>query len=163
MAVPVRVTVNGQPYAVTAEPWRSLADLLRRELGLTGTKVGCELGVCGSCTVLADGDPVRACLVLAAQADGLEVETVESLAGDGGLSKLQQAFSDKHGLQCGFCTPGFLMLATALLRKEPAPSRERIREYVSANLCRCTGYAGIIDAVQSAAGQSAAGPKEERR
>lgn len=152
--VPTRLTVNGQPHALELEPRRSLADVLRRELGLTGTQVGCESGACGSCTVLVDGDPVRACLVLAVQAEGAEVETVESLSADGKLNHLQQAFSEKSALQCGFCTPGFLMLGTALLRQESNPSRQRVRECVSANLCRCTGYAGIIEAIESAAGPS---------
>jgi len=148
--VGVEVTVNGRPRALTVEPWRSLADVLRRDIGLTGTKVGCELGACGTCTVLVGGEPVRACLMLAAQANGAAVETVESLAADGELGPLQQSFRDHHALQCGFCTPGFLMLATALLRDEPSAGRERICECLSANLCRCTGYAGIIDAVEAA-------------
>ena len=148
--IAVEITVNGQPRALAVEPRRSLADVLRRECAATGTQVGCDQGVCGSCTVLVDGEPVRSCLVLAVQADGAEVETVESLAADGKLSPLQEAFRDRHALQCGFCTPGFLMLGTALLRSEPAPSRDRIRECVSANLCRCTGYAPIIDAIEAA-------------
>lgn len=149
--VRVRLTVNGQPHALDAEAWLSLAGLLRGDIGLAGTKVGCELGTCGTCTVLVDGEPVRACLMLAAQADGTVVQTVESLAADGALSRLQREFSDAHALQCGFCTPGFLMLATGLLRAEPSPSRERVREYLSANVCRCTGYGPIIDAVAAAA------------
>jgi carbon-monoxide dehydrogenase small subunit len=150
----VKITVNGQAQALTVQPWRSLADVLRGEFGSAGTRLGCELGVCGTCTVLLDGDPVRACLMLAVQADGCAVETVESLAQDGKLNALQQSFQDKYALQCGFCTPGFLMLATALLRAEPAPSRQRITECVSANLCRCTGYTAIVDAVESAASTS---------
>jgi xanthine dehydrogenase iron-sulfur cluster and FAD-binding subunit A len=147
-AVPVELTVNGQLFALPElEPCRSLADVLRRDLGLVGCRLGCEMGVCGSCTVLLDGEPVRSCVMLGVQAGGAEIETVESLAENGQLGELQRAFSEKHALQCGFCTPGFLMLATALLRDEPSPTRERIREYLSANLCRCTGYAGIIDAV----------------
>ncbi|MBI1759669.1 MAG: (2Fe-2S)-binding protein [Actinobacteria bacterium] len=150
-SVPVALTVNGRQYSLTVEPWRSLVDVLRGELGLVGTKTGCELGVCGTCTVLVGGDPIRACVMLACQADGMVIETVESLAAEGALGALQEAFRNSHAVQCGFCTPGFLMLATALLRSEPAPSRQRIREYLSANLCRCTGYAGIIDAVEAAA------------
>ena len=148
--IETELNVNGQSRVTDVEPWRSLADVLRRDYGLTGTKVGCELGDCGTCTVLVDGQPARACLMLAAQADGAAVETVESLSADGKLSPLQQSFRDHHALQCGFCTPGFLMLATALLREEPSPDRERIRACLSANLCRCTGYASIIDAVDAA-------------
>jgi aerobic-type carbon monoxide dehydrogenase small subunit (CoxS/CutS family) len=153
-AVTVRITVNGQRHVLAVEPRRSLADVLRREVGCTGTQVGCDLGICGTCTVLVDGEPVRACLMLAAQADGTEIETVESLELAGKPSALQRAFKDKHALQCGFCIPGFLMLSTALLRQDPNPSRERIRDYLSANLCRCTGYAGIIAAVESVASPS---------
>jgi len=153
--LPVTLMVNGRKHAIEVEPRRSLADVLRRELGLTGTRVGCELGVCGTCTVLMEGEPVRPCIVLAVQADGQEIETVESLAApDGTLGDLQQAFSECHGLQCGFCTPGFLMLATDLLRRSAASSREEIRECLSANLCRCTGYSAIIDAVEQAATRS---------
>ena len=147
--VPVRLSVNGEKRELTVEARRSLVDVLRRELGLTGTRVGCETGVCGTCTVLADGDPVRACLVLAASADGTSVETVESLSPDGELTALQKALADHFALQCGFCTPGFLMLATALIRADEKPDRERIREHLGANLCRCTGYTPIIDAVES--------------
>ena len=153
--LPVILMVNGRRHAIEVEPRRSLADVLRRELGLTGTRVGCELGVCGTCTVLMEGEPVRACIVLAVQADGQEIETVESLAApDGALGDLQHAFSECHGLQCGFCTPGFLMLATDLLRRRAAPGREEIRECLSANLCRCTGYSAIVDAVEQAAARS---------
>jgi aerobic-type carbon monoxide dehydrogenase small subunit (CoxS/CutS family) len=119
--------------------------------GYVGTHVGCEHGICGACTVLLDGEPVRSCLIFGVQADGCSVETVEGLADGGKLNPLQAAFSKHHGLQCGFCTPGFLMLATALLRQESHPSEERIREFMSSNLCRCTGYQGIIDAVKAAA------------
>lgn len=152
--VAVEFTANGKPHTLSVSPRRSLADVLRRDVGLTGTRVGCELGVCGSCTVLADGEPVRACLMLAPQAEGLDIETVESLAEGGKLNALQQAMHENFGLQCGFCTPGFLMLATALLRREERPDREQIRRYLAANLCRCTGYASIIDAVESAASTS---------
>ena len=131
----------------------TLADFLRERCHLTGTHLGCEHGVCGACTVLLDGDAVRACLVFAVQADGREVTTVEGLGGpDGSLSPLQEAFRDCHGLQCGFCTPGFVVTATALLRDNPSPTDDQIRDGLSGNLCRCTGYQGIIRAVQQAAG-----------
>ena len=149
--VPVRLSVNGRAWTGSVPARMHLADLVRREIGLTGTRLGCEQGVCGACTVLVDGEPVRSCLMLAVQADGTEVSTVEGLAEDGRLNPLQQAFSRCHGVQCGFCTAGFLMLATAMLRAEPAPDRDRIRSALSANLCRCTGYAGMIDAVEAAA------------
>ncbi|MFJ3927296.1 (2Fe-2S)-binding protein [Streptomyces sp. NPDC090022] len=152
--VPVKLTVNGVPYALDVEARRSLADVVRREVRLTGTQVGCETGACGSCTVLLDDEPVRACVVLAVQADGQHVQTVESLTEpDGRLGPLQRAFGDHFALQCGFCTPGFLMLATALLRREPAPDRSRIRACVAANLCRCTGYQPIVEAILTAAHQ----------
>jgi aerobic-type carbon monoxide dehydrogenase small subunit (CoxS/CutS family) len=157
--LPVELTVNGRSRELPAvEPSRSLADVLRRDLGLVGCRIGCELGVCGSCTVLVDGEPVRACVMLGVEADGAQIETVESLAVDGELNDLQRAFSEHHALQCGFCTPGFLMLATALLRREPAPTRARIRACLAANLCRCTGYAGIVDAVESVARSRAGAP-----
>ena len=141
------LTVNGAEHEVVVEPRRTLADVLRHDLRLTGTHVGCEHGVCGACTVLVDDAPVRACLVFAVQAEGASVRTVESLATDGELSDLQQAFSDHHALQCGFCTPGFLMLAEGVLAEQPDASREDVREALSANLCRCTGYQTIVDAV----------------
>ena len=147
-------TVNGEPVSIDTEPRRTLADALREDLGLTGTHLGCEHGVCGACTVLVDGEPVRACLMFAVQADGCSVMTVEGLAAaDGTLHPLQRAFCEHHGLQCGFCTPGMLMSALHLLTQEPEPSRERIRDELSGNICRCTGYAGIIDAVEAAAHQ----------
>jgi carbon-monoxide dehydrogenase small subunit len=140
--------VNGEEHEAVVEPRRTLADVLRHDLHLTGTHVGCEHGVCGACTVLLDDAPTRACLVFAVQAEGADVRTVESLAGEhGALSDLQQAFSAHHGLQCGFCTPGFLMLAEGVLAEQPDASREEIREALSANLCRCTGYQTIVDAV----------------
>jgi carbon-monoxide dehydrogenase small subunit len=148
---PLTLTVNGQQVDLDVDPRHSLADVLRRTLGLVGTHLGCDQGICGTCTVLVDGEPARACLLLAVQAHGAVVETVESLATDGELNDLQRAFTDKHGVQCGFCTPGFLMLATGLLRKEPDADRARIRECVSANLCRCTGYEGIVDSIEAAA------------
>jgi len=141
--------VNGERHQLTVHPRRTLADLLRHDLGLVGTQVGCEQGTCGTCTVLVDGEPARSCLIFAVQVDGERVETVESLAAGGELSALQRVFSELHAVQCGFCTPGFLVLATALLRNEPRADRQRIRAELSANLCRCTGYAGIVDAVES--------------
>jgi len=146
----VNFTVNGRPEQVDVEPRRTLADGLRDDLDLTGTHLGCEQGVCGACTVLLDGEPVRSCLMLAVQANGYSLTTVEGLAGDE-LHPLQQAFADCHGLQCGFCTPGFLISALHLLTENPDPSREEIRAGLSGNLCRCTGYAGIVDAVRQAA------------
>ena len=143
----VTLTVNGQAHELVVESRKTLADVLRQDLGLTGTHLGCEHGICGACTVLIDGEPARACLVFGVQADGREVRTVESLADGDELNDLQQAFSKHHGLQCGFCTPGFLMLAEAYLSTDPDADREEVREVVSANLCRCTGYQGIVDAV----------------
>jgi carbon-monoxide dehydrogenase small subunit len=150
--VSVKLTVNGQARDATVEPRTTLADLLREKLRLTGTHLGCEHGVCGACTVLLDGAAVRACLVLAVQADGAEVTTVEGIAApDGGLSPVQAAFRDCHGLQCGFCTPGFIVSVTAFLRENPSPTDAEIREALSGNLCRCTGYQGIVKAVRRAA------------
>jgi carbon-monoxide dehydrogenase small subunit len=146
----VKVKVNGKPYTRAIEPRMLLSDFLREELELKGTHVGCEHGVCGTCTVLVDGETARSCLVFAAQVDGAEVRTIESLAVNGRMNALQEAFWEKHGLQCGFCTPGMLMSATELLEKNPDPSLEEIREAVSANLCRCTGYYNIVEAVQAA-------------
>lgn len=147
----VRITVNGTERELTVEARRTLADVLRHDLGYTGTHVGCEHGICGACTVLVDGRPARSCLMFGVQADGQSVETVEGLGAPGALAPLQQAFTDHHGLQCGFCTPGFLMLVTAFLRETPSPTDAEIREVVSSNLCRCTGYQGILNAVRAAA------------
>jgi carbon-monoxide dehydrogenase small subunit len=148
----VRVNVNGRSYERTVEARRSLADFLREDLALTGTHVGCEHGVCGACTVLLDGAPVRSCLLLAVQADGAEVKTVEGLAPpDGGLHPLQAAFQAHHGLQCGFCTPGILMSAQAFLDEHPAPTAIEIREMLAGHLCRCTGYEAIVAAIAAAA------------
>ncbi|MDQ7840309.1 MAG: (2Fe-2S)-binding protein [bacterium] len=146
----IRLRVNGSEVARTVEVRRTLSDFLREDLGLTGTHVGCEHGVCGACTVLLDGQPVRSCLLFAVQADGAEVTTVEALGTPEALSPLQQAFMDHHALQCGFCTPGFLMSATALLRDHPRPSNEIIRDMMGGHLCRCTGYAAIEEAVKAA-------------
>ena len=155
----MRLRVNGIEVVRTVEVRRTLADFLREDVGLTGTHLGCEHGVCGACTVLLDGQPVRSCLLFAVQADGSEITTVEALGRIDALSPLQQAFRDHHALQCGFCTPGFLMSAHALLRDEPNPSDETIREVLGGHLCRCTGYQSIVEAVQAAAAvQHAANP-----
>lgn len=146
----VRVTVNGAQYRRDVEPRMLLSDFIRHELNLTGTHVGCEHGVCGTCTVLLDGVATRSCLCLAIQADGLSVETVESLGKVGTLNPLQQAFWEKHGLQCGFCTPGMLMSLTELLRTNPNPDRQAILNAIGGNLCRCTGYQNIVAAAERA-------------
>ena len=155
--VPVSITVNGTSYARDVEPRDLLVYFLREELGLTGTHVGCDTSQCGACTVLLDGRPVKSCTMFAVTANGHQVKTVEGLAIDGELHPLQQAFWDEHGLQCGFCTPGFLMTAAALLESNPRPSEAEIRKGLEGNLCRCTGYANIVRAVQSASQQIAAG------
>lgn len=147
----ITLTVNGVRYEREVEPRVHLADFLRHELGLTGTHLGCEHGVCGACTVLVDGRAVRGCLMLAVQADGASVVTVEGLADGDKLNPLQEAFWEHHGLQCGFCTPGFLITLTQLLREHPNPTEELLREELSGNLCRCTGYSGIIKATLAAA------------
>jgi aerobic-type carbon monoxide dehydrogenase small subunit (CoxS/CutS family) len=149
----VSLTVNGTPVEEEVEPRMLLSDFLRHQLGLTGTHVGCEQGVCGACTVVVDGETVRSCLTLACQVDDTAIQTVEGLAPDGGLNVLQRAFQENHGLQCGFCTPGFLMAATALLERNDDPSEEEIRDELSGNICRCTGYTGIVRSVQAAARQ----------
>jgi carbon-monoxide dehydrogenase small subunit len=157
----IRLTVNGRDHELAVEARRTLADVLRHDLGYTGTHLGCEHGICGACTVLLDGAPVRACLVFGVQADGTRVRTVEGLASGEQLSDLQQSFSDHHALQCGFCTPGFLMLAEAYLaealRTETMPTEQQVRELVASNLCRCTGYQGIVEAVLATARARLAG------
>ncbi|WP_043837533.1 (2Fe-2S)-binding protein [Muricoccus aerilatus] len=145
------LTVNGQAYAIRVEARRTLADALREDCGLTGTHLGCEHGVCGACTVLMDGQPVRACLLFAVQAEGRAIRTVEGLAEGGALNPLQRAFAENHALQCGYCTPGFLMLGTAILETDPSISDEALVEALSSNLCRCTGYANIARAIRAAA------------
>jgi carbon-monoxide dehydrogenase small subunit len=145
------LTVNGVRHELTVEPRWLLVDVLRDALGLTGTHIGCEHGVCGTCTALVNGETVRTCLMLAVGADGADIMTVEGLGSTEGLHPLQEAFREAQGLQCGFCTPGMLMIAYELLRENPAPSEAEIREAISANLCRCTGYQGIIEAVSLAA------------
>lgn len=147
----IGVTVNGARYEREVEPRLLLSDFIRQDLGLTGTHVGCEHGVCGACTILFDGDPVRSCIMLAVQADGHDLQTVEALASPSGeLNPLQRAFKTAHALQCGFCTPGFLMTLTAFLRDHASPSDPDIRDALSANLCRCTGYHHIVEAVRLA-------------
>ena len=154
----VTVHVNGVERAARVEDRVNLADFLRQDCNLTGTHLGCEHGVCGACTVLLDGDPVRACLIFAVQAVGHEITTVEGLSPvDGSLSPIQQAFRDAHGLQCGFCTPGFVVTVTALLAENPSPTDDEIRTALSGNLCRCTGYQGIVEAVRIASGRATAG------
>jgi carbon-monoxide dehydrogenase small subunit len=148
--VPVSVSVNGTTYARDVEPRDLLVYFLREELGLTGTHVGCDTSQCGACTVLIDDRPVKSCTMFAVQANGRSLTTVEGLAADGELTPLQEAFWNEHGLQCGFCTPGFLMTATALLRANPSPTEGEIRKGLEGNLCRCTGYANIVAAVQTA-------------
>jgi carbon-monoxide dehydrogenase small subunit len=149
---PVKVTVNGKAYEHSIEPRLLLSDFLRHELGLTGTHVGCEHGVCGACTILFDGQAVRSCIMFAVQANGHELTTVEGLAPDPQhLHPLQQGFWEAHGLQCGYCTPGFLMTLVPFLQENPHPSEQEIREAISGNLCRCTGYQNIVEAVKWAA------------
>ena len=151
----ISVTVNGRAYERSVPVRMTLADFLREELGLTGTHLGCEHGVCGACTVLFDGDAVRSCLLLAVQADGHAVTTVEALAADDALHPLQRAFVDNYALQCGFCTPGFLMTAHAFLRENPNPTEEEIESAISGNICRCTGYLPIVKAIRAAAKETA--------
>ena len=147
----MNLRVNGEELEVRCAPYKTLLEVLRDDLGLTGTKHGCELGECGACTVLLDGEPVLSCVILAVECDGHTVETVEGLANGPELHPLQAAFADLGGAQCGYCTPGMLMTAKALLDKEPRPSRERIREALSGNLCRCTGYQQIFESVEEGA------------
>jgi len=147
----IQITVNGTPYQREVEPRTTLVDFLRDDLALTGTHVGCEHGVCGACSVILDGHPVRSCCLFAVQANGQEVTTVEGLATSRTeMSKLQDAFCEKHGLQCGYCTPGMLVACSALLAEHPQPTKEQVREAISGNLCRCTGYQQIVDAVMHA-------------
>jgi aerobic-type carbon monoxide dehydrogenase small subunit (CoxS/CutS family) len=147
----VTVSVDGRSRTASAEPRLLLSDFLRRELGMTGVHVGCEQGGCGACTVLLDGRLTLSCLTLAVQADGSRIDTVEGLGRDGGLHPIQRAFQARHGLQCGFCTPGMLLTAQALLEQRPDPTDAEIREHLSGNVCRCTGYAGIVASVREAA------------
>jgi len=149
----ITLTVNGEEVEYDVEARRLLVHFLRDDLDLTGTHVGCDTGNCGACSVLYNGELVKSCMLLAIQADGAKVETVESLSGDGELTSLQQAFSDHHALQCGYCTPGMLMSATALLRANEQPTEEQIRKAIQGNICRCTGYVNIVKAIQAASGQ----------
>jgi aerobic-type carbon monoxide dehydrogenase small subunit (CoxS/CutS family) len=151
--VDVRLTVNGKSYSGQCEPRTLLIDFLRDNLSLTGTHAGCEHGVCGACTILFNGEAARSCIMLAAQADGSEIVTIEGLARDGKLHPVQQAFHEHHALQCGFCTPGMLIAAIDFLQTNPSPSKEEVREGLSAVLCRCTGYQNIVTAVMAAAAQ----------
>ena len=149
----ITLTINGKSYAIRVEPRRTLVDAIREDCGQTGTHIGCEHGVCGACTILVEGAPVRACLMFAVQADGKEIRTVEGLAEGDELNALQRAFMDNHGLQCGFCTPGFLMLITGVLEREPHITDEELIDVLSSNLCRCTGYQNIVKAARAAAGE----------
>ncbi len=151
--VDIALTVNGKTYRGRCEPRKLLVDFIREDLGLTGTHAGCEHGICGACTILFDGQAARSCTTLAIQADGAELRTIEGLASEGRLHPLQQAFHEHHGLQCGFCTPGFLMLAVGVLEREPGISDENLLAVLSSNLCRCTGYQNILKAVRAVAAQ----------
>ncbi|MQA66762.1 MAG: 2Fe-2S iron-sulfur cluster binding domain-containing protein [Alphaproteobacteria bacterium] len=148
--VNLTLNINERDYAVSVEPRHTLADVIRDQCGLTGTHLGCEHGVCGSCTILLDGEPVRACLIFAVQCDGQEIRTVEGLSEGNELHPLQASFRDNHALQCGYCTPGFLMLAAGILERNPSISDEDLRDVLSSNICRCTGYANIVKAVRAA-------------
>ena len=152
---PISVEVNGAVYEQEVEARRLLVHFIRDDLDLTGTHVGCDTGNCGACSVLCDGELIKSCMMLAVQADGARIETIESMAQDGELHPLQQAFSDHHALQCGYCTPGMLLSAKHLLESNPSPSEEEIRKAIQGNICRCTGYVNIVEAVQAAAGAGA--------
>jgi carbon-monoxide dehydrogenase small subunit len=154
--VDITLKVNGQSVTRRVPARTNLVDFVRYELELTGSHVGCEHGVCGACTIRVDGQIVRGCLMLAAQADGTEVETIEGLSEDGSIADLQQAFHERNAVQCGFCTPGMLLTAEELLQKNPSPSREDIREFISGNYCRCTGYQAIVDAIERVANERSA-------
>ena len=154
----ITLNINGEAHSVATEPRRTLADVIREDCGRTGTHLGCEHGVCGACTVIVDGAPVRACLMFAVQADGTEIRTVEGLADGEALHPLQRAFMAHHALQCGFCTPGFLMLAAAVLEENPDIGDDELVEALSSNLCRCTGYVNILKAVRAAADEMRAAP-----
>jgi carbon-monoxide dehydrogenase small subunit len=156
---PIKVTVNDTVYEREVEPRLLLSDFIRHDLGLFGTHVGCEHGMCGACTILFDGEPVRSCLIFAVQANGHEIKTVESLGSPDNLHPLQEAFHEKHGLQCGFCTPGFLMTVVPFLEEHPHPTEDEIREAIDGNICRCTGYEKIIESVQTAAEKMSSGKK----
>ena len=154
---PVTLDINGRSHAINVEPRRTLADAIREDCGQTGTHLGCEHGICGACTVIVNGEPVRSCLMFAVQAEGKTIRTVEGLAKGDELHPMQRAFMDHHGLQCGFCTPGFLMLAVGVLEREPDISDDDLLDVLSSNLCRCTGYQNIIKAVRAAAAEMRGG------
>jgi carbon-monoxide dehydrogenase small subunit len=158
--IDIKLNINGRDYAVQAEPRRTLVDVIRDDCGQTGTHIGCEHGVCGACTILVDGEPVRSCLMFAVQADGKQIRTVEGLAKGDELHPLQRAFMEHHALQCGFCTPGFLMLCAGVLEREPNIGDEDLLDVLASNLCRCTGYQNIIKAVRAVAAdmRASAGP-----
>ena len=153
----INLTVNGRSHAVSVAPRKTLADVIREDCGQTGTHLGCEHGICGACTVIVDGAPVRSCLMFGVQADGAEIRTVEGLANGNELHPMQRAFTEHHALQCGYCTPGFLMLATSVLEREPNITDNDLLDVLSSNLCRCTGYVNIIKAVRAAAAEMKAG------
>ena len=153
----ITLTVNGRSHAVSVEARKTLADVIREDCGQTGTHLGCEHGICGACTIIVDGAPVRSCLMFGVQADGSEIRTVEGLANGNELHPLQRAFTENHALQCGYCTPGFLMLATSVLEREPDISDDDLLDVLSSNLCRCTGYVNIVKAVRAAAAEMKAG------
>jgi aerobic-type carbon monoxide dehydrogenase small subunit (CoxS/CutS family) len=157
----LRMTINGQPFEGTVSPRMLLSDFLRETVGLTGVRVGCEQGICGACTILVDGQTARACLMLAVQADGAEILTVEGLSEPGKLHPIQQAFCDQHGLQCGYCTPGMLITTCELLKRNPDPSDTEIREAISGNICRCTGYVHIVASIRAAARALQQGDNQE--
>jgi len=161
-SVQINLMVNGYNHDVRVEPRRLLSDVLRDDCGLTGTHVGCEHGVCGACTILFDGCPARACLIYAVQAEGHEITTIEAFSADGGLSPVQRALHEEHGLQCGFCTPGIVVTMEAWLREHPEPSEIEIREALSGNLCRCTGYHNIVTAIRKAAVRRRLEARDER-
>ncbi len=161
--LPIRMTVNGRPFEGTVSPRMLLSDFLRETVGLTGVRVGCEQGICGACTILVDGRTARSCLMLALQADGSEILTVEGLSQDGKLHPVQQAFHEQHGLQCGYCTPGMLITACELLKQNPDPSEPEIREAISGNICRCTGYVHIVASIRAAAKAMQPGDQEAGR
>ena len=148
----ITLTINGRTHAVSVEPRRTLADVIREDCGQTGTHLGCEHGICGACTIIVDGAPVRSCLMFGVQADGKEIRTVEGLANGETLHPMQEAFRNNHGLQCGFCTPGMVMSAIDLVKKNPGASETEIREWLEGNICRCTGYHNIVKSIQEAAG-----------
>jgi carbon-monoxide dehydrogenase small subunit len=161
--VPVTLTINGRNHAIQVEPRKTLVDAIREDCGLTGTHIGCEHGVCGACTIILDGEAVRSCLMFAVQANGKAVRTVEGLANGKSLHPLQRAFMAHHGLQCGFCTPGFLMLAASVLERRPDIDDEELLDVLSSNLCRCTGYHNIVRAVRAAADEMRAGDSARQR